>query len=468
MRFAFLAALALACTALAQEPAPDLAGDWAGTLEAGAASLRLTLHVTKTSDGLYVGTLVSVDQGNAQIPLGSADVKGRSVTLQFPAVNGSFTGSLSAGGGELSGTWTQGMPLPLTFKRTGPGGAAPAKKEEAAPPRAFALGVPVDVAIPAPPVLFQGADGQNHLMYELHITNFSPVELDLTRIEVLGGDISLASFEGTDLLGDLMEVGTKTDDARKIGGGRQAIAFLDVALGGRAVSTVRHRLTVSGKTVDIAPLELRARAITIGPPLRGSDWMALNGPGNRSLHRRAIIPVNGHAVIAQRFAIDWVQVNDAGRTFTGDAKDNRNYRAYGAGVLAVADAAVVETKDGIPENTPGLTSRALPMTLETLAGNHIVLRLGGGNYCMYAHLQPGSLKVKPGDKVKRGQVLALLGNSGNSTEPHLHFQVMDGPSPLGSEGLPYLLDEFEVMGGPHAGRKVNALPMQNMKVKFGN
>ena len=121
-------------------------------------------------------------------------------------------------------------------------------------------------------------------------------------------------------------------------------------------------------------------------------------------------------------------------TFTGDPKDNTNYQAYGSEVLAVADATVAATKDGIPQNVPGANSRAVAMTIETLAGNHIILDLGGGNFCMYAHLQPGTLKVKAGENVKRGQVLALLGNSGNSTEPHLHFQVMDSASPLGAEG----------------------------------
>ncbi len=84
----------------------------------------------------------------------------------------------------------------------------------------------------------------------------------------------------------------------------------------------------------------------------------------------------------------------------------------------------------------------MPITLETVAGNHIDLDLGGGVYAMYAHLQPGSLRVKVGDKVKRGQLLALVGNTGNSTEPHLHFQLMNDNSPLGSDGLPYALSGF--------------------------
>jgi murein DD-endopeptidase MepM/ murein hydrolase activator NlpD len=468
-RAKLLALLALACaaTASAQASSPGLAGDWEGALDAGGAKLRLTLHVVKTDDGLYLGKLVSLDQGNAEIPLGKATVDGRSVSLEFPLVTGSFKGELSADGAELKGTWSQGMPLPLTLKRTA-NAAAPEPSKSPEKPAVPPFGPPIDALVPAPPIPFRGAAGQSHLIYELHVTNFSPVEQNLSRIEVLDDKGTMASFEGKDLLDNLIQPGKKTDDARKIGPGLRVVAFLTVPLpDGPPPAKLRHRLTVNGATVDLAPVALRApKAIVIGPPLRGSDWLAGNGPNNRSPHRRALIAVNGRAVIAQRFAIDWVQLKTPNSTFSGDPKDNANYKAYGADVLAVADATVAATKDGIPQNVPGENSRAVPITLDTVAGNHIILDLGGGNYCMYAHLQPGSLKVKVGDKVKRGQVLALLGNSGNSTEPHLHFQVMDGPSPLGSEGLPYLIDSFELLSGQNAGKKQNALPMQNMRVKF--
>lgn len=465
-----LAVLALACAAIAraQAPAASLAGDWEGTLDTGDGKLRLTLHIAKTDDGLYLGKLVTLDQGNGEIPMGKATVDGLSVTLDFPLVSGSFTGELSADGLQLEGTWTQGDPLPLTFKRTGKAPAPESPKPPAVPtPSPF--GAPIEVVVPAPPIPFRGGAGQSHLIYELHITNFSTETQDLTRIEVLGDTGSMASFEGKELLDTLMQPGGEPDDARKIGPGLRAVAFLSVPLReGMAPAKLRHRLTVSGATFDPAPVALRAaKAIVIGPPLRGSDWLALNGPNNNSIHRRAILALNGRVFIAQRFAIDWVQLKTQDSTFTGDPKDNRNYKAYGADVLAVADATVVAAKDGIPQNIPGEDSRAVPITMETIARNHIILDLGSGNYCMYAHLQPGSLKVKPGDKVTRGQVLGLLGNSGNSTEPHLHFQVMDGPSPLGAEGLPYLIDSFELLSGRNPGKKENALPMQNMHVKFG-
>jgi murein DD-endopeptidase MepM/ murein hydrolase activator NlpD len=81
---------------------------------------------------------------------------------------------------------------------------------------------------------------------------------------------------------------------------------------------------------------------------------------------------------------------------------------------------------GIPENVPLSPTHAVPMTLETAAGNHVILSLRNGHYAFYAHLQPGSIRIKPGDRVRRGQVLGLLGNSGNSNAPHLHFHISNG------------------------------------------
>jgi murein DD-endopeptidase MepM/ murein hydrolase activator NlpD len=119
-----------------------------------------------------------------------------------------------------------------------------------------------------------------------------------------------------------------------------------------------------------------------------------------------------------------------------------------------------------------------------MAGNHVVVEIGEARYAFYAHMQPGSLRVKVGDKVVTGQVLGLLGNSGNTDAPHLHFHVMDGPSPLVSNGLPYVFTSFEGQGvlrdekplstggevnidknalaGPHK----NQLPLNNEVVSF--
>ena len=95
---------------------------------------------------------------------------------------------------------------------------------------------------------------------------------------------------------------------------------------------------------------------------------------------------------------------------------------------------------------PGRDSRAIPITRDTVNGNFISLDMGNERYAMYMHLQPGSLRVRMGRRVIRGQVLALVGNSGNTTGPHLHFQVVDRNSPFESQGVPYAIDSFEVVG----------------------
>jgi murein DD-endopeptidase MepM/ murein hydrolase activator NlpD len=351
------------------------------------------------------------------------------------------------------------------------------------------LGPAVELRIPVPPTPFRGGDSV-HLIYEVHATNFGPATLELRRLEVLddGDGHVLLTYADSALTANVGRPGPRPDRARmtSIGAGLRAVVYvmLTVPTAAEVPGRLRHRLTFGrGDSAGSGPPEAieglgvtpGGQPLLIGPPLRGSNWLAANGPGNRSGHRRTLIPI-GTAAVAQRFAIDWLKIDEQGRTFTGDRTRNANFHAYGVDLLAVADAVVVDVKDGIPENDPtNGRSRAVPITLETVGGNYVVLDLGGGRYGFYAHIQPGSMRVKVGDRVRRGQALALLGNSGNSTEPHLHFHVMDGPSPLGSEGLPYEIDGWEQAGLRSQGGggvvepgrpRRNQLPMQNEIAHF--
>lgn len=176
-----------------------------------------------------------------------------------------------------------------------------------------------------------------------------------------------------------------------------------------------------------------------------------------------------------------MKLGDDGKPWHDNPKINANWYCYGAEVLAVADGVVASIKDGIAENVPMSPTRAVPITLDTIGGNFVILAIGHGAFAFCAHLQPGSLRIKPGERVRRGQVLGLLGNSGNSDAPHLHFHVSDDNS-LESEGLPYVLDSFEFLGTadvdeafkdgwtPRAAikpqKRVREIPAENAAVRF--
>ncbi|MGB6496971.1 MAG: M23 family metallopeptidase [Candidatus Acidiferrum sp.] len=481
--------VSLPCSAAAQDAKAggDFAGAWKGELGEGSAKLHIVLTIKKSDAGEFSGQLQSVDQGTT-IPMENLTLKGDSVHFEVKAIEGVYEGTLNAAKTAITGTWTQsGVPAQsLNFARNVEDSSAAPKQVEG--PKTKPISAFLDVVIPIAPTAFK-ADGKWHLVYELHLNNMDRWDYQLTKVDAISGDSaerSLVSYSGTDLDGAMARPGQPAlTDKSKIGPGSMAVVYVWATVNSleEVPATIRQRLSVKvgtypeEMTIVTAPITVGRGAVAITSPLRGDHWLAANGPSNTSGHRRALIPIDGHAVISQRFAIDWVKLGDDGKTYKGDEKDNKNYYAFGSDALAVADGIVTETKDGIPLNVPGIDSRAVPITLETVGGNHVIIDIGNGNYAFYAHLQPGSLRVKLGDKVHRGQVVGLVGNTGNSTEPHLHFHIENGNSPLGAEGLPYSLPSFEVVGhgwtwkpsdsqGPAEIHK-NEMPTENEVVNFG-
>ncbi len=209
----------------------------------------------------------------------------------------------------------------------------------------------------------------------------------------------------------------------------------------------RQPVTPVPLSYTAAPIAIAHQMPEISPPLAGDGWVALNGCcGPDGVHRSAGLAVNGGIYYAQRFAIDWMRLDKNGRLVHGDASDVHNYPCYGADVLAVADGVVVGELDELRDQTPGSLPDRKTITIENVDGNHVVLDLGNGVFAFYAHMQKGSLSVKLGDKVKRNQVLGKVGNTGNTSAPHLHFHLMQSASVLGSNGIPYVIDHFAVAG----------------------
>ncbi|MFH8729470.1 M23 family metallopeptidase [Streptomyces termitum] len=206
--------------------------------------------------------------------------------------------------------------------------------------------------------------------------------------------------------------------------------------------------------------------VEVAPPVAGT-WSALNSPADR-------VPSHGTRAYGQAYAIDIVaedpdRPRPAFAWFGPPARRPEAYPAFGVPLFAVADGTVVRAEDRLRDHRarsslPGLLYLLVVESLvravagvRQVTGNHLVLDLGGGTYALYAHLRRGSLRVRPGDRITAGQPLAACGNSGNSSEPHVHFQLMDGPDPDTASGIPFT---WRGIGVPHGGEVFTAPPPQ--------
>lgn len=299
-------------------------------------------------------------------------------------------------------------------------------------------------------------DGKASLVYELYITNYAAEPLKLTHLAVLDEHHHVLQ----DLQGDKLESALGRPDHpvdhdhARIPLGVTAVVYLSVPFDGDVAHAHRftHRIqyaTDTGQSLDVegGMFEPNTRTwLPLGPPLRGGPWVAIYDASWERGHRRVLYAINGRVHIPGRFAIDWIRLGDHGGYARGDGATPAQWFGYGAQVLAVADAVVASTGEGIPEAATLAQGTAHKVPLENAAGNYVALALGDGRYAFYEHLKPGSITVKAGEHVKRGQVIGQLGFTGESTGPHLHFHVSDANAPLDAEGLPYAIEHFHVLG----------------------
>jgi hypothetical protein len=328
------------------------------------------------------------------------------------------------------------------------------------PQRRPALVQSVDIQIPVAPLPFQAA-GQRQLAYELHVTNTRPYDVVLNRIEVLDAirGNRVAELSGSQLATRLSRIGARVEGAERqtvVAGGR-TIVFLWLTLEDSIATPARlqHRIEldllrpaerVRAVVTDSGCAVRNEPPVVLNPPLRGGPWVALYDPMMIGGHRTSLYTLDGRARIPARFAIDWVKLAADATRAHDDASVVANWHGYGAEVLAVADGTVAEAHDDIAES-PTLSATEGALALENVSGNYVALHLGGERYAFYEHLKPGSITVKRGDRVRSGQVIGRLGNTGGSSSgPHLHFHIADAGNELAAEGLPYVFRTFEVIG----------------------
>ena len=216
-----------------------------------------------------------------------------------------------------------------------------------------------------------------------------------------------------------------------------------------------HRVTLNRSASGLPPetvtggevaVRKDAAPVVIGAPMAGPGWMAIETTSPLTHHFSAQITIGGVTRVPQRYAQDWILLDPAtGAAASGNSTLARNYFGFGKEILAGADGTVVAASDGLPDLETIYSARSA--TIETLAGNFVIIDIGNKKYACYAHMVNGSVRVKAGDVVKEGQVIGLMGNSGNSDLPHLHFQVVtDTPSFLGAEGYPHVYRSFDSLG----------------------
>jgi hypothetical protein len=360
------------------------------------------------------------------------------------------------------------------------------------------VGSPIALQVLNAPTPVLGADNRIHLVYELQITNIFPVDVRLRSVQALANGRPI----GVRVSGQRLVTELRLDSGAAgttLGKGVGALLFMDVTYprGHRTPSRLAHAVSISYTApgarhvtnvsfVGVPTTVGRTTAIEIAPPLRGAGWVDFNGCcATITSHRGGVEPINGALYVPERFAIDFFQLDAMDRLLVGPADQLSSYAYFGTPVYSVANGTVVRTHDGEPEQVPTQGPAPGTTTIQNAGGNYIVIKIGPGRYAFYAHLQPGSLLVRTGQRVKTGQIIARLGNTGNTTAPHLHFHMMSTPSPLSSNGLPFTFNVFQGEGvlnptdallaggraqinaaalrGSHRGQ----LPLNNQVIDFG-
>ena len=346
-----------------------------------------------------------------------------------------------------------------------PSGAPNAAGGGIAPSTLFTPLVAGTYTTPAP---VRGTDGKTHLAYELTLTNALPLPFTLQRVDIRDAATHavIQSVTGATLGADVTQLSHTSRDAdvpppaaaAPIASSSTSVVWLDVTLPDGAAVPERLEHLVAGtiqrpdgttapaqfvvSTVDVA----KSTAPVLSWPVGAGDWYMSDGCcADDTHHRRGLAPINGVFLVPQRFAIDFYKLDDQHRAWVGDPAQLTSYASYRQPIVAATAGTVVAAQDGLPNNDQLPKPPAIPGIDQTV-GNHVIVQFGPGQYLLYAHMDPTSVKVKVGDQVEKGQQLGLIGTSGNSTVPHLHFQVLTQPTFFPSDSTPFVFDEFALAG----------------------
>jgi hypothetical protein len=321
----------------------------------------------------------------------------------------------------------------------------------------------------------RGTDGQFHVVYDLMLTNTGsePATIDaITVIDAVDGT-EVQTFTGYDLVADEiirhLNRAPAEDAVLPADSSRLLLVTIAFAEESDVPAAISHQLDIQAMgsfSIAPEPFSYRAGVIdlssmtapVVSPPLQGDGWIAAEGCCDPASHHvNGIFPINGTFYAGQRFAIDFIQINDEGMLVEGDLADVNNWEGYGKPVVAVADGIVLDAYDQFEDGTPPIFPDMSTLSPNKNTGNFVLIQHDDGLISAYFHLKPGSVVVNVGDRVTAGDQLASVGNSGGSQVPHLHFEIIDQLPPASANGLPYTFDSFEVSGQADSAQLLDAI-----------
>lgn len=308
----------------------------------------------------------------------------------------------------------------------------------------------------------RGSDGRYHVVYELLVTNTTSKPATLSSVRVLNAASgrAVASLGAKALVETEALLGADRSPSKDttIGANESRVLYLNPSFASR--KAVPRKLVQSFDVTGAEPVtgktersRYRSGPVSVSTgkqppvlqaPLEGGAWLASNACCSPASHASAMYGIDGRLQAAERFAADWIKVGPDGLAFHGDPKVLANWVGYGTPVRAAAAGVVTSVHNGRPEQAP----QEMPKTLRVpeLIGNEVEVRMKGGYSAVYAHLVKGSVKVKVGDRVKVGQLLGLVGNSGGTLAPHLHFHIVEGADAVTDDGFPNTFARFGQTG----------------------
>jgi murein DD-endopeptidase len=338
--------------------------------------------------------------------------------------------------------------------------------------------LPVDISVRERPTAVLLSDGRWHVAYGVFIASWMDRDVRIQSVAVRDANSSVlvALYDSSALANPFRQRATYYVESAAssfanllLAHGRTAFVSVDFVVPGPGALPleIQHLVTFapdsllamrrddgSVSTELIARSEPRATGQpvrVIAAPVRGGPWRCANGLAYDNAHS-SLYPYRTSAMrVPQRFGCDFFKVDSAGNTLPNPFPDtiaNAMFYGYEQPVVAVADGEITHVTDGVPENVPqadGSTRMPVPLTNETVSGNWIALRIADNTYAFYAHLKPGSIRVRNGQRVRRGEVLGLLGNSGNAVGPHLHFHLGNRNALNESDAVPYVFHTFELL-----------------------